>query len=295
MCFGVGGVFNFLLATDQAANAAKLNKAKDEARLAKNERAGAESELQRFNQSLTNKKIMEQAGRNLGALSENLFRRMDAAAYGGIMAELQLSENLGATAAAAASAGIGGSSVESYNATMRTAYGLQKELRDRSTASDVYLSSEQIGRVIPDAVDSFDRNVYRANLDFTYYGPTKGPSVLGSLAKLAVAGAATAAGAPGIGTAILNASTSGMQASYGDAQGAQASMVAALGGFKDGVGQMRDKIRISNGGSTPGIMPGKGNGLDFWPGFSTGGINPSAIPSWSPFGGSNSQSSITFR
>lgn len=245
MCSG-GGIFNFLVATDTAAAQAKVNKARTDARNAKNERAGAESELQRFQQALGNKKRMESAGRNLTVLRENLNRNLDAATYQGIMGGLALSEELGAVTAAAASAGVGGSGVEAYNNTLRTQFALKKGLSDRNVQSGVFAAREQMGRVLPDAIDSFDRNLYNADIDYTYYGPTKGPSVLGNLAVLAVATAASVAGAPQIGDAILKARTAGMQSEYGDSAGAKSSLGGALDSLKGGVGEVRDMFRFNN-------------------------------------------------
>lgn len=294
MCGGLGGgIFSFLMATDTAAASAKVNRAKVAARDARNERSAAESELQRFNQSLGNKKILEAAGRRYEALSENLNRRLDAAAYGGAMASLALSEELGAATAAAAAAGVGGSSVENYNRTVETAYGLQSELRSRAVKSETYIAREQMGSTITDAVDSFDRNVYNADRDFTYYGPTKGPSLLGNLATLAVAAGATAAGAPQIGEAVLRAKTANMQANYGDAAGASKSFGQALNAFKGGVGEVRDQFRFrdNTGGSSnlqqapQSSAQAKMLGVpELWPGQYDGAINPgwrngSSVPS----------------
>lgn len=247
-----GSLFNFLIATDSAASQAKTNKALVKKRDAKNERSASESELQRFNQSLTNKKIMDRAGKNYGVLSENLNRRLDAFTLNDTMGRLAVSEELGAVAAAAAAAGVGGSSVERYNQTVRTAEGLQRERAARGLATDKYNTMEAMGSVITDAVDSFDRNIYRANIDYTYYGPTKGPSVLGNLVTLGAAAAATALGAPQVGEAILDMKTANMQGSYGDAAGAAKSLDRGLGNLKAGIGQVRDSFRFkpsSGGGS----------------------------------------------
>lgn len=278
MCKGVGGgIFNFLMATDTAAEQAKVNKAKVQARNAKNERSAAESGLARFNQSLANKKILDKAGKAYATLSENLNRRIDAYTLNSAMGSMRVSEELGATTAAAAAAGVGGSSVEQYNRTIETAYGLQKEAQDRQVRSDIYLSSEQMGSTITDAVDAMGRNVYNAERDFTYYGPTKGPSLLGNLATLAVAAGATAAGAPQVGEAILRAKTASMQNRSGDGAGATKSFGQALDSFKLGVGEIRDMFRTTPQGGSGAALFG-------------GGINPSYRPSLP-----SSVGSISFR
>lgn len=244
MCKGFGGgIFNYALASDTAAMQAKVNKARVAARDAKNERSVAENDLARFNQTLNNKKIMDRAGKNYATLSGNLARRLDAAAYGDTMTRLALSEEMGAVAASAAAAGVGGSSVENYNRTIQTSYALQKELSDRQLGVETFALNEARGDVMTEAVDSLDRTIYSPNLDRTYYGPTKGPSIGSHLVTLGLAAAATAAGAPQIGEAIIRQRTANMQADYGDAAGAAKSFDGALNAFKGGVGEIRDSMR----------------------------------------------------
>lgn len=243
MCGGGGGLFSFLVATDRASGQAKANKAKTEARDARNAFEGEKSNLARFQQSLGNKKLLDEAGRTYNTVSENIGRRMDQQVYEGVMGKIALSEELGAASAAAAAAGMGGSSVEQYNQTIQTSYAFQKELQDRANDSENYYSFQTRGQVMSSGIDALNRDVIIANQDRTYYGPTKGPSLLGNLATLAVSAAASVAGAPQLGEAILKARTSKMQADYGDASGASKSFGGALDSFKLGVGEVRSIFR----------------------------------------------------
>lgn len=260
MCKGAGGIFNFLVATDTAAEQAKVNKAKTEARDAKNERSAAEADLARFNRNLQNKNILDTAGKNYATLGENLGRRLDAATTRGAMASLAFSEELGAYSASAAAAGVGGSSVENYNRTMATMYSLQKEQMDRATDSERYIVGQRMGAVITDAYASLNRDVINPDRDFTDYGPTKGPSVLGNLATLAVAAGVSAAGAPQLGEAILRGKTAQMQARSGNAAGANKSFGQFLGSFQKGVGEISDMFR-SNGGVNFGALSDDANSV----------------------------------
>jgi len=257
-----GGIFNFLLASDMAASQAKTNRALYKKRYAENVSSAKQANLARWSQSLQNSKIMERAGENFNVISENLTRAADTHAMGGVQASLALSEEIGAATAAASAAGLGGSSVEAYNNTVRAQHAMQKELSDRSYNSQSYLMGKQRSSQISDGVDGMSRDVIMANFDFTNYGPAKGPSFLGNLATLAVAVGASAAGAPDIGNAILSARTSGMQASYGDGAGAQKSFGKAVEQFGQGVGQVQDKFRFSSGpakAQSLGIQDNGGN------------------------------------
>lgn len=256
MCKGLSGnsVFKFAMAGDQAKDQARVNAARTRQRDARNERNAANSTLARFTQSLSNQKLMNQAGKNQNIIAENLGRSLDAMAYGDTMTNLALSEQIGSLTAAAAAAGMGGTSVDNYNRTMKTAHALRGELTDRSNRSQVRSLSEARGDVLTSAVDSMGRDSFIADMDFSYLGPTKGPSVLGNLATLAVAVGVSAAGAPQLGDAILKARTAGMQNAYGDPKGAAQSFDGALESFKGGVGEARDKFRFNSSNSPSALV-----------------------------------------
>lgn len=245
-----GGIFNFLMATDMAAGAAKVAKARKKAQNQKNLQSASEANLARWSQSLSNQKLMERAGVNYGRISENIARAQDAKTLSNVGRQLAQAEALGAATAAFAAAGVGGSSTESYNRTIQTSQAIQNEAQDRNYRSSIYLANEQRGTIISDAVDSQSRDVISANFDYTNYGPTKGPSLLGNVATLAVAAAASAAGAPEIGNMILNARTAGLKQGYGDGNGASKSFSAALDDLKEGVHQVKDTFRFSNNADT---------------------------------------------
>lgn len=194
-----------------------------------NERRAAESELQRFNQALGNKKILEAAGRNINAVSENIGRNLDAATFGSFMTSLAASEELGASAAMAAAAGIGGSSVEGYNATIERANAVKQELSDRNFRSDLRNAYESKGQILSQASDSFDRNIYSANLDLRTYEDAKKPSTFGSLITLGLAAGATYFGGPQAGQAVLSIGQGIQQGQMGDFEGGANSITRGIG------------------------------------------------------------------
>lgn len=247
----VGGIFNFLVATDTAAGQAKLNKSLYKKQRAENQKSAKESDIARWSQSLTNSKLFDRSGKSYATVTENLGRAQDTQTLSKFQRELILSERLGAATAAYASMGVGGSSVESYNRTTETAAAIESEQQDRNFKSSNYLAEQQRGSIMTDAVDGMSRDIIGANLDMTNYGPTKGPSLLGNVATLAIAAAASAAGAPDVGNAILNARTSGLQRGYGDSTGAAKSFGNALDNMKEGVRQVRNIFQFTPSGPTP--------------------------------------------
>lgn len=278
--------FDLLMADQQARNQAKVNRAKYKLRDAKNQRSATESAVQKWGQSLSNKKKLDAAGTNYGVLQENFARRVDARALSSAMGRLAHSEDIGRITAAAASAGIGGSSVEAYNRTVRTGYALQAELSDRAGRSEDYLAASEAGRVMSDAVDSMDNNLYMANLDYSYLGETKGPSAFETLATIGVSAAATALGAPDIGKAITSAKTASIQSNFGIGDGGVAAMGNALEAFKSGVGQVRTALRKPSVPASGGLGGSIYNPPDLSRVGSTGGLGTIS---------NGSLSSVTFR
>lgn len=211
-----------------------------------NERRAAESDLQRFNQNLANKKILEAAGKNYNTATENIGRNLDAATYGDFMTSMAASEELGAASAMAAAAGIGGSSVEAYNATIERSNAVQQELSDRNLRTDLYNAYDARGRILTDAVGSFDNNIYRADIDVRKWADARKPSTFGTILTLGLAAGATYFGGPQAGQAVLAAGSAIQQANSGDFDGAARSFDTALGA---GIGAVQTNAKLGTGGS----------------------------------------------
>lgn len=201
-----------------------------------NERRGAESELQRFSASLGNQRLLDAAGKNVNAITENIGRNLDAATFGDFMGRVAAAEELGAHTAMAAAAGVGGSSVEIYNETVRLSRAMQDEQSDRAVRSDLINASTARGDTMTEAVASMDNNVYRADLDFKQYVDHKKPSTLGNIFSLGLAAAATYFGGPQAGMAVIGLREGKIAADNGDYASANQSVMGALGnavgGFK---------------------------------------------------------------
>lgn len=193
-----------------------------------NERRAADSELMRFSQSLGNRKIMDAAGKNVNAYGENIAKNLENVTMGDFQNQLRNSEELGAVTAMASAAGVGGSSIAAYNDTLKTMQGLQREQQMRQVGRDVYAAGRARGDIITSATDSFDQNIYRADLDVSQYMDVKKPSFLSGALALGMTAAATYIGGPQAGQAVLSFNESGQAASRGDFATASSSLTSGI-------------------------------------------------------------------
>lgn len=233
---------------------------------ANNERAAAESQLQRFSAMLGNRRRMDAAGKQIASINSNIAKNIDAKAAGDLQGEIALAEELGSYATMASAAGVGGSTVEAYNSTVRLRAAMADEQGDRAFAQDLYAANQDKGSILVDAVAGLDNNQYRANLDYRQWVDPKKPSMLKNIATLGLAAAATYFGGPQAGMAVIGASDSITQAQNGDFAGASASFNGAL---SNGFNAMQDTQDI--GGSWWGRNKAKTPQL---PGAGTGGSGP---------------------
>jgi hypothetical protein len=116
-------VFGFLGASRAARAQERIDKANAAAqntiRLATNEFKAAESSLQNFNRTLANKRILERGGQEREALGENAIRMFDDFVEGGVTRRIQSAEQMGQLAAQTAFLGVGGTTAELIEDTMK--------------------------------------------------------------------------------------------------------------------------------------------------------------------------------
>lgn len=217
-----------------------------------NTRRAAETDLQLFSQALGNRRVLDAAGKNIAAYGENIAKNVEAAAMGDWQTQIARSEELGAVAAMAAAAGVGGSSVEAYNRTIATNNALQDEYSDRQFQRDLYSATQARGQVLTDAVANMDQNVYRTDLDVSTYQDVKKPSFMSGLLTLGMTAAATYFGGPQAGQAVLSFRESQMAAKQGNFGQAAASMNSAI---SSGIGAA--KTLNQTGGSLWGSTQSK--------------------------------------
>ena len=203
-----------------------------------NERRGAEADLARTSSSIGNQRILDAAGTRINNLTETISRNLDAAAAGDFSTRIAAAEELGANVASAAAAGVGGSSVEGFNATLRLQRDIEDESIDRRVASDTLEAARNRGYVLEDAVAALDSNAVFADQDYTIDVDHKKSGFLSKLVTVGAAAAATYFGGPKAGAAVINLSEAGAAARNGDFASAQSSLIT---GAKLGYSTFQDK------------------------------------------------------
>lgn len=211
----------------------------DAARLtqaAKNERSGAESALARFSADLGNKRRMDAAGQQIARIEMNMAKNADAKASGDLNTQIALAEELGRSTTMASAAGVGGSSVEAYNRTVKLRAAMGQEQSDRAYNSDMWAAGQDKGTTLTNAVAGLDNNAYRANLDYTQYVDHSKMGIFQRVATLGIAAAATYFGGPQAGMAVIGVSESMQAAKNGNFAAASQGMTQAVqngvGGFQ---------------------------------------------------------------
>lgn len=201
-----------------------------------NEKRGAISDLQRASQTLGNRRIMDAAGKQIGAISENIGRNLDAATVGTFSSRIAAAEELGSNVAMAAAAGVGGGSIEEYNRTLELHQAMTEESNARAVNSDNINASASRGATLQDAVGNMDNSVIRADLDFTRYVDHHKMGVFTRLATLGVAAVATYYGGPQAGSAVIGISEATQHASNGDYGAANNDLTGAI---QNGIGAFK--------------------------------------------------------
>lgn len=172
---------------------------------------------------------MDAAGTQMAAIQSAIAKNLDAKAAGDFQGQIALAEELGASATMAASAGIGGSTVDAYNGTVRLAAAMQQEAQDRAFYSDKWAAEQDIGNTYIEAVAGLDNNQYRATLDTRRWVDHKKMGTFERIATLGVAAAATYFGGPQAGMAVIGMAEAGQMANNGDFAGASQAMTQAIG------------------------------------------------------------------
>lgn len=201
-----------------------------------NERRGAESTLANFSQSLSNMRNMRAGGEAFNDAQGNIARAAEAASVGPLKMRLAAAEELGSTAAMAASAGVGGGSVDMYNETVRLTSAMQEQGFAENVETAEWAERKSAGNVVSSSVLSLDNNIYRANLDYTQYVDHKKPSMFERLVTVGLAAGATVVGGPQAGMAVVGAFEARQAARNGDFAG---SDQALMGAFQNTVGAVK--------------------------------------------------------
>lgn len=125
--------------------AAKLNAAiQDQLTQANNTVAAASGALSRYRQSLGNQLVLKNAAKQVDALTKNLIRSQEQSQQAGLNTKIKAAEQTGGLMAAAAAAGIGGSTIDILNNTLRGQVARAEEVRTRN---DKYATGDTLDRI----------------------------------------------------------------------------------------------------------------------------------------------------
>lgn len=135
---------------------------KEKIRKASNEFGRAQGSLANWMRSVSNQRTVEAAGDAYNAMSTNLGRTMDQAVTGSLQRRIQAAEQMGAISAQAAAAGVGGSTVDLINGTMRLRNAMLNEEITKQEGQATYDQLLQRAGVMDNAYDQWD---YTLNMD----------------------------------------------------------------------------------------------------------------------------------
>lgn len=150
------------------ANAYAANTLRD----GQNELAAARNALANYTKSVNNQRAMQVGGDTLNVLTQNFARAMDQSLKGSMQQQLRASEEVGATAAAAAWAGVGGSSVRMVQQTQRLKHQWMQDEVAKARDYQNYDFKQQRSQVGTSMAQSLDYTLSMAGMD---YGTTQVP------------------------------------------------------------------------------------------------------------------------
>lgn len=130
---------------------------------AKQEELNANSELQRAIQKINNDRIMRAADKTYAAAATNLNRNRAARQTSSVLQQIAQAEAAGAYAANTASKGIGGSSADVIENTMRLRDGLQTQLKKDADSQADYDAVQTLAGIIPAGWQQQDMTVLSGN------------------------------------------------------------------------------------------------------------------------------------
>lgn len=144
-------------------NADAANKVRD----ATNQFAAAQASLSNLTRSLGNQRKMEAAGSQVEAINTNLDRLQDQAVRGDLTARVQASEQMGAVRAAAAAAGVGGTSAQMLQKTMELSLDQRQTVRNENRGYQTYDMLMQRAGLMGNMVSSLDEGQTFAPIDYS--------------------------------------------------------------------------------------------------------------------------------
>ena len=160
---GIGMVGNAQSASIQGRASRKAAEEQTKQSKAKQEELNAQSELARSIQKINNDRIMRAADKTYAAAATNLQRTRDAKTTNALLQQVAQAEAAGAYAANTASKGIGGSSADIIENTMRLRDSLKNQLQQDADSQADYDAVQTLAGIIPAGWQQQDMTVISGN------------------------------------------------------------------------------------------------------------------------------------
>ena len=213
----------------QANNITRIKRAEYDAAVmtqkASNKLEAAKQSLSDFSRSLANVNRMEAAGKEYNEAVNSVVQTLESRSTDRINSSLAAADKLGALAAGAAFQGVGGSSVELLDSTVRLQRNVEQQLQDTSTSRIASAGARSAAQVIDNAASQTDLSRTFGNFNYTrYIEPKAMKRRLGKLIGVAVA---TAFGGPQAGEAVADFAVGKWQADNADFEGMSKSFGSA--------------------------------------------------------------------
>lgn len=165
----------------------------------------AKGRLARFEQGLMNNRLLDTAGNNQAAVTQNFIRGQDAQTQQGLSRAIGEAEQQGAMAAAAGAVGQIGGVVDMVNTSTRLRDAIvERQVQDNQTLQS-YDNAKQRGQVMSQAIRSMDSSIIVDTLDWNKDYATLTPVI--SNWTNAIQGAGAAFGATQIADMLRNNTT----------------------------------------------------------------------------------------
>lgn len=140
--------------------------AKETIRTANNELGAAQSSLSNWMRSVNNQRTIDAAGEAYNATGENLSRMWQQSTTGSLQRRVQANEQLGAIQASAAAAGVGGSTVDLINGTLKLRNAMLNAEIEKQEGQATYDQLMQRAGVMDNGYDAWDHSFDSANMDY---------------------------------------------------------------------------------------------------------------------------------
>lgn len=135
-------------------------------RSANNQLSAARGSLSRYNQSVNNKRTLENTGSNLEVAQMNYRRARDSATQDDFESQIAFAEQAGAQAAAGALSGLSGGVVDIVNGTTALRKARLKQRSDTAMAQGDFDAAQRNKQILQAGWDSLDSSEITDNIDY---------------------------------------------------------------------------------------------------------------------------------